>query len=393
VSDSPSPSPIRASVLGDRGVFIWQKALHVAGTDLPETVRYSLIVLALYMNPDGTSGRPGYKRFILARGKSERTLRSHVDQAIAAGWLECVQRGGRNGDGTTRASVWVATFPPEVFFRLNDILMPAWGDSGLPQPATSGLPVEEPADTPSQPATPGLPVEDVSTGNLAASTGNRDASTGSPALPPTDHFHRADTPISQSVQRAEANALLYRLYGLTEDQAAAIIEEAHRRAAGPIRNLARYIQEMADQGDLTNLVEAVQRTAPQPFTVGDDPLEAEQEGFPSPGNSTRPPLCPRHPGGPEDPLPIGDSRCLLCNDLRRKAESSASGGAPTGLRAQLEQIQLRARDRQTKHQPAADLPRIALSGEAFDRQEADVQRLTGVAPIPGTEPASNQETA
>lgn len=273
---APAPEPVPAALLGARGVFAWQKALHVAGTDLPEPVRYTLCVLALYMNPNGTQGRPGYERFTLARGKSDRTIRTHLDKASEAGWVRCTRRGGRNGDGTTRASVYMATIPAEVFARLAEILEPAWGGDGQPQPETPGLPVEVPLETPPQPEGHALPVEDVSTGSSGVSTGNLEASTGNAALPPTDPFHRPDTPISQTRARErQATRWLHDRYGLTDEEAATVIEAVRARAADPVGSLVAYMESMtvtpdgAPSTDLLDIVEAVQlRSAPAPLEPG-----------------------------------------------------------------------------------------------------------------------------
>ena len=345
-----TPTPIKASVLGDRGVFIWQKAVHVAA-DLPESVRYSLSVLALYMNLNGTYGRPGFQKFAAARRVSEKTLQRHLERATNAGWLVLAQRGGRNGDGTTRANSYSAAIPVDVWSRLNEILGPVWGD--LPMPTT-----------PSQPDTLGCrvekrPVEGFSTGHTVISTGHLRASTSQPACPPTAFSHRPDTPISQSVQRAEAHALLHRLYGLTDDQATVITEEARRRAAEPIRSLARYLEEMADRGDLTVLVEAVHLADRRPLAADADEDEAERGGR---GALTRPPLCSEHPGGPEDHRPIGMSRCLICNDRRRLSQV---GGPPVGLLAGLRDNVRGTRDRKRQERPGGKPVDVRVSSSVL----------------------------
>lgn len=290
---APAPEPVPAALLGARGVFVWQKALHVAGLDLPEKVRYTLCVLALYMNPNGTQGRPGYQRFVLARGGTERTLRRHLDQAIDAGWLMCVQRGGRAGDGSTRASVYMATFPAEVFARLGEILEPAWGDCEIPQPPADALPAAPaqpdthglPVETEPHPDTQGCPDEDSQPDNPRVSTGHSSASTGHAACPPTDHFHRPDTPTSQSTRARERQATrwLHGRYGLTDEEAAAVIETVRARSAEDVVDLVAYMESMtvtkdgAAKTDLLDIVEAVQlhsaRTsldAGQPDDPGDD---------------------------------------------------------------------------------------------------------------------------
>ncbi|MUN41438.1 hypothetical protein [Actinomadura litoris] len=283
---APAPEPVPAALLGARGVFIWQKALHIAGLDLPEKVRYTLCVLALYMNPDGTQGRPGYHRFVLARGGTERTLRRHLDQAIAGGWLMCVQRGGRNGDGTTRASVYIATFPAAVFARLAEILAPAWGDCELPEMAAEALPAEpsqadtqeRPVETAPHPDTYECPDEDSQPDKTRTSTGHPDASTGHAACPPTDQVHRPDTPISQSTRARDRQGTrwLHERYGLTDEEAAAVIEVVRGRAGTRVVDLVKYMESMtvhpdgSPKTDLLDIVEAVQLHSTATTTAPDD---------------------------------------------------------------------------------------------------------------------------
>ena len=320
----PAPKPVRAAVLGERGVFTWQRALHVTGRTLPEAVRYTLAVLALYMDPDGTNGRPGLARLAEARGKSERTIRTHLERAVEAGWLVCVRRGGRDGNGQSWASVYAAVFPAEVFASLGELLSPAWGDPSC-QP---------------QPAAPGLPVELVPTGNPYASTGSPAVSTGSPALPPTDPSHRPVTPISQSAQDAEAARWLHGRYGLTDAEAALVIAEARRRAGRVIRSLVPYLERMAvdEHGnpsrDLADVVEAVQLAA--------RPAEPEAPAGGRESAAVAPAPASATGCGHGAPAPDGGG-CVVCQttQARRARRAAAAEAVPAPLVAVVPAAQAR----------------------------------------------------
>ena len=284
------------------GVFAWQRALHVAARDLPEPVRYTLTVLALFMDADGRNARPGLARLVAARGKSERTLRTHLEQAAAAGWLRLVQRGGRAGDGTVRASVYAAVFPAEVFERLDELLAPAWGDAAGPLPVEAqdgvstgdpGLPVEA-GEGPISTGSALLPVEDSSTGNSGLpvepiSTGNLSASTGNAALPPTDPSHRRwkEGSIDQRAQeRAAARWLRARYGAATSDrviaEVCAVAWDRAARAGEPVRNLVRYLDGWKE-GDLVDVLIAAQ--------AAEDAQQAAERASDSPA-------APQGPGGP-----------------------------------------------------------------------------------------------
>lgn len=193
----PTPAK-RVDCFGKQGVYVWQKAMHVA-CDLPEPVRYSLGVLALYMDPDGTSGRPGFARFMLARRKADKTVRRHIEQAIAAGWLICDLRGGRDGQGVTRASSYSGALPLPVFEHLDDLLTPAWGRGPWSQEVTHERP-EENSSTghPGRPVEAGLqtPQPVISTPQPVISA----ASTGHPGRPTTSPSHRSSSPLSSPAE-------------------------------------------------------------------------------------------------------------------------------------------------------------------------------------------------
>lgn len=299
----PAPEPVPAALLGDRGVFVWQKALHVAGTDLPEAVRYTLCVLALYMNPDGTQGRPGYGRFALARGKSDRTVRTHLDKASEAGWVRCVQRGGRAGDGTTRASVYEATIPAGVFARLAEVLEPAWGSDGPSQQETQGLPVDVPEETP-QPEAQGLPVEDAPQAEAhglpveGVSTGSSGVSTGSSGLPPTDHVHRPDE--IKIDQRVRAEQIVRDATDAADDEIDPFLTWLTSRYP-PRSSLPAYLARMVQRGHLQGRVDQWRGTLAAP-PAEPRPDRPAQEGA----------ACPCGIPGGADLTSQGLPKCAIC---------------------------------------------------------------------------------
>ncbi len=150
MSGTGRPSPVPASKLGDRGVFIWQKALRTpSNTQRPAAeVRETLFTLALFMNADGTEGRPGNRVLGVPREVSQRTLVRHLQDAVMSGWLICVERGRRTGN-TSRASHFHASFPADVFERLAELLCPVWGDcDGLPSQGDTHTWHRDPSETP-----------------------------------------------------------------------------------------------------------------------------------------------------------------------------------------------------------------------------------------------------
>jgi hypothetical protein len=125
--------------------FRWEKALREA----PVTRNYlcTLLMLATYMDGDGTSGRPGAKLLGASCGMDERTVRRHLDAGVSDGYLVRKTRGNRRGDGTGVAAEYHTSLP-------------------LSAEASTGLhgPVEN-ASQPGKPAT--------STGQNGSSTGQQ----------------------------------------------------------------------------------------------------------------------------------------------------------------------------------------------------------------------------
>lgn len=90
---------------------------------------------------------------------------------------------------------------------------------------------------------------------LIASTSTETEDQPSVAEPPVD-----PTKVSQSASAHEASRWLHGRYGLTDQESARVVAEAHRRAKAPIRYLVPYLDGMAE-GDLADIVRTIQDEA------------------------------------------------------------------------------------------------------------------------------------
>ena len=98
---------------GLKPLFSWRSA--IADSDLPPTTRHVALALSLYMSERGDSAFPGAGRLTRDTGLSERAIRDHLGRLERAGWLLCIERGGRKGE-TKRANAYIANVPdPELF--------------------------------------------------------------------------------------------------------------------------------------------------------------------------------------------------------------------------------------------------------------------------------------
>lgn len=140
--------------------FEWERA--VLASDLPSTCRLVLLVLAVYMNADGTEARPGVPRLCAGTGLGDRAVRGHLSSAVETGWLQQVRRGHRLGNGTVRASEYRATVPPSTGTPVPDDTA---GDRGLYRHVGAGGAPPQPASGAPQPAS-----DDTSTGTRVPPT-------------------------------------------------------------------------------------------------------------------------------------------------------------------------------------------------------------------------------
>jgi hypothetical protein len=93
-------------------LFTWRSA--IADSDLPATTRHCLLALSTYMNERGGSAFPGSTRLAHDTGLHIRTVKGCLTDAVRAGWLQLVERGGAPKDGPRRASVYRACVPAGV---------------------------------------------------------------------------------------------------------------------------------------------------------------------------------------------------------------------------------------------------------------------------------------
>lgn len=119
---------------------------------------------------------------------------------------------------------------------------------------------------------------------------------GSP-LPPN---RPTEPSLTVSHARArEATRWLHKRYGLTDDEAAQVIDQVQARAAGPVAHLVPYMDRMTE-GHLADVVAAVMRP-----TFADPPLKVVPDWCGTCNEDTR------QAGDPDRP-----SRCPDCHPLR-----------------------------------------------------------------------------
>ncbi|WP_435120729.1 hypothetical protein [Micromonospora tulbaghiae] len=105
------------------GKFDWERLMMVS--PLPWPTRSILLTLAIYMDDDGGSARPGLPALVrLTRGRT--VVIEHLQTAVDAGYLKVVERGGFRR-ATARATEYAATVPADVYERRDLILSsPPW---------------------------------------------------------------------------------------------------------------------------------------------------------------------------------------------------------------------------------------------------------------------------
>jgi hypothetical protein len=105
------------------GRFEWERLLMMS--DVPETDRFRVLAIGIFMSEDGGSARPGGAGLALF-GPHEETWKQLLRRTVKAGWLALMKRGGarRGRGGTTvrHASVYAATVPLETWLRREEIL-------------------------------------------------------------------------------------------------------------------------------------------------------------------------------------------------------------------------------------------------------------------------------
>jgi len=92
--------------------FAWERGLRDERIALKAATVGVLYALAPFLDPSGC-GYASQPDLAKASRMSERSVRRHLDLAIAAGVLERVVRGHRRGDDIPLASRYQATLPTE----------------------------------------------------------------------------------------------------------------------------------------------------------------------------------------------------------------------------------------------------------------------------------------
>lgn len=94
--------------MSDRRLWSWQHA--IVQSDLPPTTRHVLLTLAVHMNAMGESCYPSTATQARETGLSERTVVSHLDAAVRAGWLVRDRHGfgGRKWARNEYRAAWPA---------------------------------------------------------------------------------------------------------------------------------------------------------------------------------------------------------------------------------------------------------------------------------------------
>lgn len=89
-------------------LLTWRAAL--CDSSLAPPTRLVGLTLSLYMNERGGSAHPGAERLAHDTGLSERTVREHLSQLVAGGWLVLTEPGGLKGS-RRRANEYEAVIP------------------------------------------------------------------------------------------------------------------------------------------------------------------------------------------------------------------------------------------------------------------------------------------
>ena len=243
-----------------------------------DTVRVTLLALALDMDEDGMVA---VARDDLAEmlARSDKRVGERIRCAIAAGFIERVSRGQRNGRGRYRATLpgdpssGRPTVPKKPgVFRTPDRPEEDSLQDGLRGEETSGLQDappsrREPFDR-SVFRTPHRPEEAApyrGTARAHSKHGDLDQKTPAPSGTDAPAPHDTETRVSQSARKREGIRWLGERYRLTEFEAASVIAEVTARAPKEIRALVPYLAAMKE-GDLADIVGAIQTRTDDPVT-------------------------------------------------------------------------------------------------------------------------------
>ncbi|MFV2172392.1 hypothetical protein ACFHW2_11580 [Actinomadura sp. LOL_016] len=279
-----------------------------------------------------------------AEEKDVRAVERAIGPLLKAGAIVADRRPAprRDAPGTVRYRL---ILPRSVVPR-NPVDVEARGGD-VPRKPSDERPTESGGDVPRFPAERPTECDGTSHGNRGTEEKEEDEETAG---------------VSRSASEREATRWLHGQYGLTDSEAAAVIEVVRSRAATPIQRLVSYMAPMVPEGTLADIVGAVQlRAAPAPAA----PLEPEPEpGGPElrsvPGEATssggtsgasQPPILQGLPGGQLD-CPDGEPS--------PEVEAPRDLGLPgDAVKAALEQLPMRG------------APYRAIAGRYFDRHGID----------------------
>jgi hypothetical protein len=196
---------------------------------VPVAVKALALGLAQYAKSDGSGCRPGDRLLAEKLGVSLRTVKRWRAYLVAAGYLAQTSRGrsaGRGG-GEGRAAVWQLTTP-----------------------ANEGPPVTR------EPGMRGQlrPNEGTASDRMRGQVGHPNSSGNSPRTP-----HQAAGPREKALT-------VIRATGADEEEAMQILEKINQPH---VRQLDRYVAELASRGHLDRLLKEVRRPPSGPPSIRD----------------------------------------------------------------------------------------------------------------------------
>lgn len=250
-------------------LLTWRSAICDSG--LPSTTRHVALTLSLYMNERGGSAHPGAVALAHDTGLSERSVRGHLADLTAGGWLTLVEQGGLKGDRRVANSYQAAIPPgfdpsPRTPAPPAGVPAPDSADTAKsPTPAADDTTPEPPAGVPaSTPAPPaGVPLQ-LTTVTPAAAAGQlfKNSPEDLPSLGVGDSNTSPDRPgANEEDQVIEAAWTL-----LAERRRAA-------RQGEPIRSLGRW-RDRVIRNDRRELEPAARDLVARYPTITPDDLAA-----------------------------------------------------------------------------------------------------------------------
>lgn len=257
--------------------FDWERLMLVS--ELPWATRSVLLALAVYMSKDGDRARPGLMNLGTVTGLAHRSLTRHLGEAVTAGYLGQVSRGGyrggrAGGPGRVHASVYAATVPKDVFDVAVEMLMSKPWRNSPNEPATVGgfipdglsdrssddgmnPPTDrnEPANGGNEPATGDTPSRSAhhAVGHhvISASRGGRKPAALREVNAPTQASESAKRSSTGTRGVARAVNIIEDHLGVETDDAVSLVRWIDKNR--PAKNLGAYVAKIADDHGLEPL--------------------------------------------------------------------------------------------------------------------------------------------